>query len=298
MKDFLRHFFTPHQTNNHRPKILHHTSLSIIVVFLLCLAFIQPRLQRNYPSVLGTSVNVSIEDLLQLTNQKRAEAGLAPLVMNNELKLAAADKAKYMLEKNFWAHVAPDGTTPWYFIKNAGYEYLYAGENLARGYNSAPDVINAWMASPSHRENMLSPHYNDIGFAVVSGSLTGSDTVLVVEEFGSKYLAEKKTSEKTSEPIEAINPSPNPIHPTPSEIQPTSKPEIAAAVNKPLVDSKSTTRNLAFILLGVIIIVLIADLIIIERKKIVQATAHNLDHIIFLSILLLAAIIIGTGAIL
>ena len=94
-----------------------------------------------------------------------------------------------MFAKNYWAHVSPDGTTPWVFIKSAGYSYVYAGENLARGYNTSQDVVTAWMASPEHKQNMLSSNYQNVGFAIVTGNLTGEDTVLVVEMFGSTALA-------------------------------------------------------------------------------------------------------------
>ncbi len=257
-----------------------------------------PPLQREYPSVLGASVNITTEDLVSLTNKKRVEAGLAPLILNEQLSKAAAEKAKYMLEKNYWAHIAPDGTTPWYFIKNSGYEYLYAGENLARGYNSASDVVDAWMASPTHKENILSPNYKDIGFAVVSGTLTGTETVLVVEEFGSKYSPNERdiaSDEIISDQEAAAADEPNEESTIPVE---SNKTAVAAAVNNPLVDSRQTTRNLSIILIGTFIVVFIVDLLIIERKQIARVVGHNLDHIIFLTMLLLAAIIIGGGVVL
>lgn len=311
MIEKLRHYFLPHHTNGHRAKILHHKSLSIALIVFLGFAFLLPPLRHEYPSVLGMSFNISAQDLVSQTNQKRAEAGLSPLVLNEQLSNAAAQKAQYMLEKNFWAHVAPDGTTPWYFIKNSGYEYLYAGENLARGFNSTPDVISAWMASATHRENMLSPNYSDVGFAVVSGSLTGSDTVLVVEELGSTYPAKKEVAVAKAEPAvteapaqsisQARSPSISPlptISKAPSRQQERGLAAVAAVSNKPLVDSKSTTRNLALVFVAFVIGILFIDLIIVERQKITRIVAHNLDHIIFLLILLSAAIIIGRGVIL
>lgn len=290
MLSFLRHFFIPHHANNHRPHAFHHKTLSAFIVLFLALAFLLPPLRYNYPSVLGISYNISTKELLDLTNKERAEEGLNPLVLNDQLSKAADEKARYMFEKNFWAHVAPDGTTPWYFIKNSGYEYQYAGENLARGFNTSKDVVDAWMASPTHRENMLSPNYTDIGFAVSSGTLTGSETILVVEEFGSKYNPDANLSEQTAR----SGTHKFPIATSPEE----QSSEVASLTNKPLFDSKSTSRNIAIGVLIVFIIILILDLIIIERKKITRRVSHNLDHIIFLTALLLAAIIIGVGSIL
>lgn len=296
MRDFLRHLFLPHHTNNHRPKVLHNHSLFVVCAVLLLLALGVHSINREYPSVLGVSANMTVEDLLKITNQKREEKGLAPLKLDAALSRAAAQKAQHMYDKNYWAHVSPEGTTPWVFIKNSGYEYLYAGENLARGFTTAPDVVDAWMESPTHRDNMLSANYEDIGFAIQSGSLTGSDTVLVVEMFGSKYIATNQPAIPSIPPIADVVPSPATQSPT--NIEPTSPIAVAAVQNNPLIDSKSTTRNISLILLISFIVILILDAIIIERKKIARVVSHNVDHILFLTILLLAAIIIGKGAIL
>lgn len=320
MINFLRHLFLPHHTNNHRPKILHHENIFTVVIFLIGLSLITPHIQKSYPAVLGVSANIPVQELLSLTNQKRAENGLAPLNLDPQLSAAAEGKLADMFAQNYWAHIAPNGTTPWYFIKNSGYEYVYAGENLARGYDSASAVVNAWMDSPTHRDNLLSSNYSDIGFAVASGSLTGSETVLVVQQFGRRYVAQNRPQV----PIAAAIPTPTPIitqtisnqTPTPivTQVVPTASPTqstpspttiqeepdiaVAASQNQPLINGKSTTRNFSIFLLILFIAVLILDIIIIERKKIKRIAGHNLDHIIFFAILLITAIIIGGGAIL
>ena len=318
MKEFLHHLFIPRESNNHRSKILHHQSLFLVILFLLTGLSALSFVQKSYPTVLGISANISIQDLLSQTNQKRQENGIAPLVLNSELTHAAEMKADDMLAKNYWAHVSPDGTTPWVFIKNAGYDYLYAGENLARGFTTAPDTVNAWMASPTHRENLLSPNFKEIGFAVKAGSLTGAETILVVQEFGSKYGGTKEVDAPAvvavaqASPIPTIGPTFPPaqavvlspqvlpsLNPTPIEKPVQSQDTMVAAIqNNPLVDSKSTKQNVALFILVLFIGIFVIDAIIIERKKIVRLVSHNLDHIIFLSVILIAAIIIGKGVIL
>jgi hypothetical protein len=67
----------------------------------------------------------------------------------------------------------------------SGYDYVYAGENLAKGFNSSQGVHNAWMASKSHRENILNANYREVGIAVVPGELNGDYVILVVQMFGS-----------------------------------------------------------------------------------------------------------------
>jgi hypothetical protein len=273
----------------------------------------------SYPAVLGTSSNIAPVDLLNITNQVRQEHGLSPLQLDSELSQAASGKASDMFANNYWAHISPSGTTPWVFFKNSGYEYLYAGENLARGFSSASEVVNAWMASPSHRDNMLSANYNDVGFAIATGSLTGSDTVLVVEMFGSRYGTKPIVKTAGINNITPIIPQPTSalafvITTTPPSITPTTGPinaaqntvnqntqkvvQVAALEQQPLIDKNNFTRNLVIVVLALFIIVLVIDAIVIEKKKIIRVVSHNLDHIIYLIIILLTIIIIGRGLVL
>lgn len=307
MKNFLHHLLFPRESNNHRSKLLHHDSLLIVICLLLLATSLSAVLRNTHPDVLGVSTaNISIDQMLSITNQRREEKGLRPLKLNNDLSKAAAEKAKNMFAHNYWAHVAPDGTTPWYFIKNSGYEYLYAGENLARGFTTAPDVVEAWMNSPSHRENMLSENYDEIGFAVDSGSLTGSETTLVVEMFGKRYIAGdgSELEEVALAPsptvvvAQVLSPTPSPVVVAQSDTNNTSSTGVAAVQSEPLINSQTATRTISFALLFLFIGVLIIDAIIIERKQIVRVVSHNVDHILFLIIIALAVIIIGRGLIL
>ena len=189
MFKFLHHYLIPQTSNNYRARLLHHKILSLFILFFFSAGILMSVTKTNFPEVLGISSDVSIDQLLVLTNQKRQESGLGVLTLDQRLSQAAASKGNDMLAKGYWAHISPDGTTPWVFIKGAGYTYTYAGENLARGYTNSSDVINAWMASDSHRQNMLSGNYANVGFAVVTGSLNGEETVLVIEMLGTTALA-------------------------------------------------------------------------------------------------------------
>src|SRR3989344_4848363 len=182
---FLRHLFLPHERNNHRAKIIHNSSLATIFSLFLLLNFAWYSISLIRPDILGVSYSVSESELLILVNKERGERGLAPLTLNPQLSDAARRKAADMLEKNYWSHFAPDGSTsPWGFIRAAGYSYVNAGENLARGFTDSSSTINAWMGSETHRDNILASKYNDVGFAIVPGTLTGEETVLIVEMFG------------------------------------------------------------------------------------------------------------------
>ncbi len=127
---------------------------------------------------------ISSSDIFTLTNEQRLQAGSPKLTENAQLMMAAAHKAADMFAENYWAHDSPSGETPWDFITNAGYAYTAAAENLAKNFDTSSQVIAAWMNSPEHRTNLLNARYQDVGIAVVNGTLLGEQTTLVVMEFG------------------------------------------------------------------------------------------------------------------
>lgn len=290
MKNFLRHFFLPQESNNHRPKVLHHHYLLFVIIFFLfgqlCISAIRSQNQQ----VLGIATNISPATMLDLTNKDRGKFGLGFLTLNDKLSKAAMLKGNSMFTKNYWAHNAPDGTTPWVFIKESGYEYVYAGENLARGFSTSEDVVNAWMASPSHRENMLSENYQDIGFAVLEGKLLNDQTTLVVEMFGA--TKEGVLAKESNTPVKVV---PNSI-PQANVFSLGAKSQ--PLVKKPIIDSFSLTKNIGILTLFFFIAVLVLDMIIVERQKIVRLAGHNFDHIVFLSSILIMIILIQKGTIL
>ena len=230
---------------------------------------------------MGSYSDISFQDLLILTNQRRAENKTTPLKLDSLLANAANLKAADMFSKNYWAHNSPDGITPWYFIRKAGYDYVYAGENLARGFSSSRDVIAAWMASREHRENMLSANFEDVGFTVEEGRLNGEDTVLVVEMLGGKKIIATGGVPKTlsSQTIEEEK-----------NIPTTSQFDLRKSFN-----SEAISANFVKIILGIFIATFLLDLIVIERRKIVRFTGHNLDHILFLTIILICLMALTRG---
>ncbi len=289
MREFLSHLFLPRESNNQRAKILHNQSFLVTILFVSIFGFFIAKTSQHFSEVLGITANIASEELLSLTNQVRQKEGAGQLTINPQLVEAANLKAKDMFSKNYWAHNAPDGTTPWVFVKKSGYTYMYAGENLARGFTTSTEVVDAWMASPTHRSNMLSSNYSDIGFAVVEGKLTGEDTVLVVEMFGSqtihKQIAQNSRSIKSTEISEQ----------TPNQ---NNKTFAATIVKNPFINSFALGSESGIIILSIFISILILDMIIIERKKIVRLVGHNVDHILFLSGILILIILFGKGIVL
>src|SRR3989338_2025054 len=164
MTSFVKHFFIPYSGNNHRAKAIH---IDVLFVYLLLLIVFQNGLKlghKIFPDVLGYATDIHVEQLLSGTNQKRQEQGLSPLNLNSELSAAAAAKAVDMFAKNYWAHNNPEGKTPWDFIVSSGYRYTVAGENLAKNFGNSGGGVDAWMASPTPRDNLLKESYRDVWF--------------------------------------------------------------------------------------------------------------------------------------
>ncbi len=296
MKEFLSHLFLPRESNNHRSKLLHHQNLFLTIVFFFVASILFSYVRNSFPTVLGAKIDISAQELLFLTNQKRLADGELPLTLSDQLSKAAQLKAQNMFEKNYWAHNSPDGTTPWVFVKDTGYEYVYAGENLARGFSSSSDVVNAWMASPSHKENMLSDRYQEVGFAIVPGKLVGENTILVVEMFGNKTNVLSRNEKKDIAVVTKQELVQEPA--LQGKNNQFVLPLFIAAKNQPLINSFSLVRSIGIFTLLLFITVFILDMVIVQKKNIVRLVGHNTDHIVFLTVILLLVIMINSGIIL
>ncbi|MDO8592238.1 MAG: CAP domain-containing protein [bacterium] len=126
---------------------------------------------------------ITPEKLIELTNQERTGSGLNTLTANQLLTKAAILKGRAILENNTFGHTINNQKfSSW--IKDAGYNYSYAGENLAIDFISSEGVIDAWNNSPAHRKNLLSPYYQEIGVAAIEGKFQGQNTIVVIQEFG------------------------------------------------------------------------------------------------------------------
>ena len=128
-------------------------------------------------------------NVIDLVNQSRFEAGLNTLTENSKLTQAAQDKANDMIANDYFAHTSPQGITPWFWLKKEGYVPKSAGENLAINFTTAKSQHDGWMASTTHRENILSPKYQEIGVAVVEGSINGEKTIVTVQLFGTSTVS-------------------------------------------------------------------------------------------------------------
>ena len=144
------------------------------------------------------------KDILVIVNKERSAAGLPPLTYNMRLSAIAEIKAVDMINKQYFAHVAPDGTDIAALSKRYGYLYLNLGENLAMGdFVSSAEVMDGWMHSPGHRANILNKNYTEVGISAVQGTYKGNYIWFAVQEFGRPIDACPKTDETLKVTIDA-----------------------------------------------------------------------------------------------
>lgn len=196
VKKTLKKYFIPHPENDHKPHFLREKSVmtTALVAAVLFLA-----------SVFGTNVvrtspqlaSIKAAFLVDLTNVDREKEGLQKLSINTNLVTAASMKADDMAKNSYFAHQSPDGRNPWDFIKAAGYQYVYAGENLAVNFDDSSEVERAWMDSPTHRRNIMNSKYTEIGIATAPGVYKGDKTVYVVQMFGRPRSTVQAVSSET-----------------------------------------------------------------------------------------------------
>lgn len=179
---FFRDLFVPTKHNAYQPYLLRRDSLAAFLLIVLVSegliiggALIQP--DANAGAVVAS-------DVISLTNDERSLNNVNKLAENELLDRAAQAKADDMAAKSYFSHVGPDGKEPWAWIKESGYDYRYAGENLAVHFVDSQDVVTAWMNSPSHRANIVKPVYEEIGIGIAEGVYQGTPAVFVVQYFG------------------------------------------------------------------------------------------------------------------
>ena len=123
------------------------------------------------------------DQLLARLNAERAAVGLPALVMDHTLNLAAQGHANDMYNRSYYAHESPEGTTVFTRLEIAGYAPQVAAENIAKNQFSVQEVMDSWMASEGHRENMLDETVTETGFGMAYGKSNGEYTVLWVNVF-------------------------------------------------------------------------------------------------------------------
>lgn len=193
------------------------------VVALLCAGSVSYlEHERNLASV-------NLADVFALTNDERADEGVAKLQRNPLLDQAAQMKAQDMAAKGYYAHVSPEGVTPMHWVEKAGYKYLIIGENLVVNRTDAEQVVDAFMGSPGHRANIVRKDFTDIGVGVANGIYKGKNATFTVQIFAAPYPVAVTAKSAAAKP--AVKPVQAPI----------TKPDSKAAVAPIAVPRAPTT---------------------------------------------------------
>lgn len=121
----------------------------------------------------ASAADITREAVVAAMNAARAEHHLPPLREDARLDAAAEDRMRDMEEQGYWAHRSPDGREPFVWYAPHGYRMHFAGENIAKGFETNELLMEGWMESPGHRANILSPNYEDCGIAIIDGLTTG-----------------------------------------------------------------------------------------------------------------------------
>jgi hypothetical protein len=174
-----------------KPKTLILVILTILLTFLGFLRvskLIQGGEKMNanvvHPTISEAPIKkITIMEIVDGVNRERKAANLKILVENTKLDEAAEKKAEDMCSNHYWSHISPSGIDPWHWFRVANFNYDKAGENLGRDFNTADDMISAWMKSPEHKANILLGKYTQTGVAIKECVLNDYKTTVVVQLF-------------------------------------------------------------------------------------------------------------------
>ncbi|KAK1944143.1 Uncharacterized protein P3T76_004055 [Phytophthora citrophthora] len=182
--------------------------------------------------------------MLTAVNQERAKQGVPSLCMNKKLQAAAQRHSDDMAKNNFMAHDGHDGSTMSQRITKAGYEWDSVAENVAAGQEEVQSVMESWMTSPGHRENIMSPDYTMFGTAF-SYNKDSQYGIYWTQDFGSGG-SEACDGGNTTVPAatpptkqEIVTPAPTTVIPeTPATVTPNKE---IPATKGPVVTPAATT---------------------------------------------------------
>lgn len=288
-----QNWFLPHKDTHKKAHLISWEGLVIYILIFILLQVSFSIVSFTKPGVLGISANIDQKSIIELTNREREKMGLSKVSENEALGKAAVLKAQNMFSENYWAHFAPSGKTPWDFILGSGYKFTFAGENLAKNFYNSEDVVKAWMDSPTHRDNLLNPKYQDIGIAVVDGVLNGQKTTLVVQMFGTnRNMAMSPSVEVQGKQI-AVPAQDLTNKPTLAFSEVRFQPDTRA-----LIDPYAASKWAGFSIIILVTILLTLDIWVLKRRGVFRLSSHHIAHMALLSLAAGSLYLTGPGAIL
>ena len=117
----------------------------------------------GFPPDPGPTPSAFEQRVFELVNIERTNRGLNALTWHNTLASLARAHSVDMVNRNFFDHTCPSGRLPWDRMHNAGLSFGVAAENIASGFRTPEEVVNGWMSSQGHRDNILHPSLRHLG---------------------------------------------------------------------------------------------------------------------------------------
>ncbi len=220
----------PHEGNDFAPRLLRRGAMVMmfgLVVLSFVMANMQTLLWQSSDWLVGAILPAVVVDL---TNEQRAVNAAPALTRSAILDAAAALKAADMAKNSYFSHDSPTGVTPWHWFSEAGYPFVHAGENLAVYFTDSNEVVDAWMASPGHRANIVNADYREIGIGTARGKYNGFDTIFVVQLFGTPAIATPVVAPKVAQSPQTLPPpTPAPVLAV-AEVQPVVTTPVSEAI--------------------------------------------------------------------
>jgi hypothetical protein len=313
MMSKIARFFIACPENNYCPPVLSYRAFLVYGLILLILRIILGTLPAK-------TAAVESQRLMELVNEERQNRNLPTLYAHQSLVLAATEKSQDMIDRDYFAHIDPDGNYVWPRIEAAGYyPYKTLGENLALDFSTSEGMIKAWIDSPTHRANLLNPDFADQGLSALYGDFQGRYTNLTTSLFGTLAKVTKRTVEVKAEPPPSSPPVTEQEHPPSPEIEhaPTSTAEKTAPSGLkpretpgnaalPLLRGELPAPNLAakinpalywsriiFTLFGIILLLLLSiDSVIIYRHELEFLRSKPSYHFFGFMLIVLVSILI------
>lgn len=215
MRATLKKYFVPHEKNNYHPHVLHKKRVVLYGVLglgikALVIAFVLsvPLSAYMAPDVLRDQA----KKIVSLVNELRQQKDARVLEVVPALTLSSQAKADDMAKNHYFSHTSPDGKTVASLELKYGYDYEFAGENLAMGFNSPKEVVDAWKKSATHYANLIDTDFNNAGIGVKSGEYDGVTTAFVAMHFGTPRVvqnSDKKTERNREKKVASVPPPGN-----------------------------------------------------------------------------------------
>src|SRR3989344_720722 len=318
----ISNFFIASETNNYSPPALSYKAFLIYGLLMILLRLFLGTLPAH-------SAAVESQTLMDMINSERSSRNLTVLAQNSSLRTAAGQKSQDMIDRDYFAHVDPDGNYVWPKIIAAGYgQYKILGENLAVDFVTSEGMIKAWLDSPTHRANLLHSDFLEQGLIALYGDFQGRYTNLTTSLFGARASG-VQTPPAPPPPAPSPNPIPTPkpapsapkpapppaakptlpqptpaVTPTPVEKQDSTSTPLATAdlsalsgsFTLPEIALNTKAINISrvlFSILGFIILsVLAVDSVIILQHEAVVIRSHSSSHLFNLMLIVLVSILI------